>query len=114
MKIILWGATFLISIQSWAGDFVAVGKHAGGLQCSDQPGIQLETMKEELHPIPVLRMARKTEGGLNITLCGRPDGWFNVYWIRQADLELARQRGFVVFKTSVAIRSKIVLNSRHR
>lgn len=104
----------VFSTPTFAAEFVAVAKHAGGIQCNEHSGIAIEKMKEELKPILVLRMARKTAHSSQITLCGTPDSWYNVFWIKSEDWPRAREKGFTIFKDApTRIKSKVV-SYRHK
>lgn len=78
---------------------VDVAKSDGSRQC-EGAGVSPETMQRELQHIKVYAVRKDHLRGVMFpAVCGGGTGSVNVYTISASDVEIAKQRGFHVFRT---------------
>ena len=77
---------------------VLVFKFDGSKQCQQGNPISVNRMKKELKGIKVFSALKKNDGLMHLTVCGGETGNANVFEINKNDLELAKKRGFKVWR----------------
>lgn len=73
---------------------IRIFKYDGSLQCAQGTERTLETMKEELNGVQVLKAEKISDGLMRAQVCGQSTGRANVFDIYEKDLAAAEALGF--------------------